>query len=459
MAKSAKPLSHVIGKPANVESKQFGKNQGIANLLKHFNLDTARVAAYQAELTAAGWLAPSLKPSKFKENIEATLQYITHPVSTAGTVKPPKNPKDRLSPDDEPELAVIEDEPMFQYVDEELVGAAENYKFLLKKAERTIKKMRGESFIGKQKVNRMAEAAAQVKPAIIKVNLVKCEKNKGGNHCVMPISDLHFGEVVQPSVTYCYNKYNPEISKNRLVKLFEETYRYATSEGCDHLHILLLGDLISGEIHDELRETNAYTAPKCVSLLNSLLIGLILQYAKLFKQVTVSCVVGNHSRTGKKLQSHNRSLDNYEHIIYSTVKDRCEAEAKNIKVEFDDEAPFMTTKVGNQIWMLEHGDRYKGSTAAAGPINTVLRNIGNDIRRNHADVAIMGHWHTGAEGAVDAREDGRMTKVFINPSMVGPDEFAAINLHAFYPAESSIFITTGDKIKSKIAIDLSDIQE
>jgi hypothetical protein len=109
--------------------------------------------------------------------------------------------------------------------------------------------------------------------------------------------------------------------------------------------------------------------------------------------------------------------------------------------------------------MLEHGDRYKGSTAAAGAINTVLRNIGNDIRRNHADVAIMGHWHTGASGAVDARESGRMTKVFINPSMVGPDEFAAINLHAFYPAESSIFITTGDKIKSKIAIDLSDIQE
>ena len=129
------------------------------------------------------------------------------------------------------------------------------------------------------------------------------------------------------------------------------------------------------------------------------------------------------------------------------------------KVEFDDEAPFLVTNVGNQKWMLEHGDRYKGSTAAAGAINTVLRTIGNDLRRNHADVAIMGHWHTGAEGAVDAREDGRMTKVYINPSIVGPDDFATTVLHAFYPAESSIFITTGDAVKSKISIDLSDIQE
>ena len=109
--------------------------------------------------------------------------------------------------------------------------------------------------------------------------------------------------------------------------------------------------------------------------------------------------------------------------------------------------------------MLEHGDRYKGSTAAAGAINTVLRQIGNDLRRNHADVAIMGHWHTGAEGAIDAREDGRMTKVYINPSLVGPDNFAVTTLHAFYPASSNIFITNGNAITAKIGIDLCDIQD
>ena len=459
MAKSSKQLAHVIGRPTCPESKQFGKNIGIANLLMHFNLDPSKVAPYCEELIEAGWLAPSTKPAKFKENIEATLKFITTKVSTKDTIAPPKNPKDRLSPDDEPDAEVVEECPMFSYTEEELVGSAERFKFEMKKRERELKRLRQEAFIGKQKVNRMATAAAQVQPAVFNIKLVNSGKASGKNHCVMPISDLHFGEVVQPNVTYGFNKYNPEIAAHRLVKLFAEAYRYATTEGCDDLHILLLGDMISGEIHDELRESNSYTAPKCVSMLNSLLIGMILQYAKLFKRVTVSCVVGNHSRTGKKLQSKNRSMDNYEHIIYSTIKDRCEAEAKNIKVEFDDEAPFLVTNVGNQKWMLEHGDRYKGSTAAAGAINTVLRNIGNDLRRNHADVAIMGHWHTGAEGAVDSREDGRMTKVYINPSIVGPDDFATTVLHAFYPAESNIFITTGDAVKSKISIDLSDIQD
>lgn len=457
MPRKSNKLAHVIGKPSNTESKKFGQNLGIANLLMHFNFDEARVAAYQHELTEAGWLPPNLTEAKFKENIEQTHKYITTPVSEEGTIKPPKNPRERLSPTDEPENTVFEEDPMFEYTDDERIGAETRYKREMKKTERALRLIREEAFIGKQKVNRMAEAAASVKPAEIKLNLIDA-KVKGTNYCVMPISDVHFGEVVQPDATYCYNKYNQEIAQKRLVKLFEETYRHAKAEGCDKLHMLLLGDLISGEIHDELRETNAFTAPKCVSVLNSILIGLILQYAKLFKSVTISCVVGNHSRTGKKLQAHNRSMDNYEHIIYSTIKDRCEAEAKNITVEFNDEAPFAVTNIGNQVWMLEHGDRYKGSTAAAGAINTVLRNIGNDIRRNHADVAIMGHWHTGAAGAIDAREDGRMTKVFINPSMVGPDNFAVTTLHAFYPAESNVFITDGNKITSKIEVDLSDIQ-
>ena len=447
-----------MGKPTNAESKQFGNNIGIANLLIHFNFDQAIVASYLDELIDAGWLPANTKQDKFVENIAKTAERLKAPVSEAGTVKPPKSPKERLSPDDEDEVRVFEEHPMFDYSEDEKCGATELYKFQMKKTERTLKKLRQEAFIGKNKVNRMAEAAATVKPANIQLKLVDGGK-KGSNYCVMPISDLHFGEVVQPNATYGYNKYNPEIAKNRLVKLFEEAYRFSTSQGCDKLHILCLGDMISGEIHDELRETNAYTAPKCVSVLNSLLIGLILQYAKLFKTVTVSCVVGNHSRTGKKLQAHNRCMDNYEHIIYSTIKDRCEAEAKNITVEFDEEAPFLTTQIGNQIWMLEHGDRYKGSTAAAGAINTVLRQIGNDLRRNHADVAIMGHWHTGAEGALDAREDGRMTKVYINPSLVGPDNFAVTTLHAFYPASSNIFITNGNAITAKIGIDLCDIQE
>lgn len=458
MSRTSRPLAHIIGKPSNPDTKQFGKNAGIANLLKHFNFDTARVGAYLHELIEAGWLSPNTKQSKFQENIEATMKYIKTPVSEANTVKPPKDPKARLSPDDEPELEVIEVNPMFEYTDDEKIGAAERYKFEMKKTERSLRKLRQDAFLGKQKVNRMAEAAASVKPANVTLNLVNGKK-KGNNICIMPISDLHYGEVVQPECAYGFNKYNPEIAKNRLVKLFEETYRHATSQGCDELAIFLLGDLISGEIHDELRETNAFTAPKCVSMLNSVLIGVILQYAKLFKKVKISCVVGNHARTGKKLQNKNYSLDNYEHIIYSTIKDRCEAESKNITVEFDENAPFLITTVGNQTWMLEHGDRYKGSTAAAGAINTVLRTIGNDLRRNHADAAIMGHWHTSAEGAIDAREDGKFTKVYINPSLVGPDEFATKTLHAFYPAESHIFITDGNVVTSKISINLSDIME
>ena len=462
MSKPTKSIKLVIGKPKANSNPPLVNNGGIVNLLTHFDMDVSIVTAYQQELVDAGWIEPNIPDEQFEKVVTATAKEITEKVSEVGTVKPPKNPKDRLSPQDEPEYmdeVAMEPNPMFVYTEDEEKGAASYYKRELRKTENRLTRLQAEAFIGKQKVNRMAEAAASVKPTPINMKVVSSGKRSGKFHNVLPISDLHFGEVVQPQISFGFNKYNPEIAKNRLTKLFEENYRFASLYGCDELHILLLGDMISGEIHDELRETNAYTAPKCVSLVNSLLTGLILEYAKLYKKVTVSCVVGNHSRTGKKLQAKNRSQDNYEHIIYSTIKDRCTAEAKNITVEFDDEATVLITEIGNQRWMLEHGDRYNGSQAAAGAINTVLRKIGTDLRHNHADVAIMGHWHIGAEGAIDAREDGNMTKVYINPSLVGPDDFAVTTLHAYYPAESNVFITDGEQVVAKVAINLSDIQK
>ena len=326
MTKSTRSILNVIGTPSDKKSKSFGKNEGIANLLKHFNFDKAKVASFKDELASAGWIGKTVADAKLAENIAMTSDWLQSQVDTAGTVKP-VNKKERLSPDDEPEVEVFEENPMYGYSEDEQIGAVELYKFEMKKAERTIKKIRREAFIGKQKVNRMAIAASQVAPAKVSMKLVNSGKKAGKYYSVLPISDMHYGEVVQPSASFGFNRYNPEIAKNRLVKLFEENYRYASIYGCDDLHILLLGDLISGEIHDELRETNAFTAPKCVSMLNSLLIGVILEYAKLFKRVKISCVVGNHSRTGKKLQNKNYSLDNFEHIIFSTIKDRCEAEA------------------------------------------------------------------------------------------------------------------------------------
>ena len=459
---SNEQIKVVIGKPKGNVTPSLANNGGIVKLLKHFDMNVSIVSCFQEELVAAGWMTEELPTETFKKIAEQIAQNIQSKVSTEGTVEPPKNPKDRKSPQDEPpemEEIALEPDPMFDYTEEEERGAASYYKRELKKAERRATKLEAEAFIGKQKANRMAAAAATVKPAQVNIKVVNAGKSGGKFYNVLPISDLHYGEVVQPQISFGFNKYNPEIAEHRLAKLFEENYKFSTLYGCDELHILMLGDLISGEIHDELRETNAYTAPKCVSCLNSYLIGLILEYAKLYKRVIISCVVGNHSRTGKKLQSKNRSQDNYEHIIYSTIKDRCEAEAKNIKVEFDDEATVLITQIGNQRWMLEHGDRYNGSQAAAGAINTVLRKIGTDLRHNHADVSIMGHWHVGAEGAIDAREDGNMTKVYINPSVVGPDEFATTVLHAYYPAESNVFITDGERVVAKVAVNLSDVQK
>ena len=81
MSRTTGKLLHVIGKPSSTESKRFGKNVGIANLLMHFSFDEARVAAYQQELTEAGWISPNTPEEEFKENIAETSMNLKMPVS------------------------------------------------------------------------------------------------------------------------------------------------------------------------------------------------------------------------------------------------------------------------------------------------------------------------------------------------------------------------------------------
>lgn len=334
----------------------------------------------------------------------------------------------------------------------------------LAKQQKALDQVKTEKFIAQQIIDAMTQSIKSVKPYSFNITMAKPDRStqvKGKYYNILPISDVHYGEVVNGRTINGINNYNTTIAKKRHELLFRKNYEFASVYGCDELHIFMLGDIFSGNIHGELRETNEKVITDCVLDYYAFIVGLIDAYSKYYKKITISCVVGNHARNTDKYQFKNKGKDSYEYILYGFMKAYYDMPTtpKNVSVNLT-ESTVQFTKVGKQIWKLEHGDRYKGGSAFVSPFSTVVRDNFKDkgmfagSEDQNFDAVIMGHWHIGGEMALS----GTNTPVYLNPSIVGPGEYSVHNLHSSYPAESFVFVTDGTRVVSKGSVNLMCIQ-
>ena len=119
------------------------------------------------------------------------------------------------------------------------------------------------------------------------------------------LSDLHLDEVVDPAQMRGMNAYDREIAAIRLQRLGERTIRVArdfvSGVTYDGLFLWANGDIVSGNIHDELQRTNAGRGvTDTIDYWVDPLAGLFNQLADFFGKVHIVSTVGNHGRSYKK---------------------------------------------------------------------------------------------------------------------------------------------------------------
>jgi hypothetical protein len=133
------------------------------------------------------------------------------------------------------------------------------------------------------------------------------------------LSDLHCGEVVRREEAAGFNEYNPEIFQRRLRRMIDASIRILPrwSSDCDlkGVVVALNGDLISGDIHAELRETNALTAHEQVALATDEIAAGLKMLADKFGAVLVTVTPGNHGRTTEKTHAKRMSALSYDIMI------------------------------------------------------------------------------------------------------------------------------------------------
>lgn len=116
------------------------------------------------------------------------------------------------------------------------------------------------------------------------------------NDMIVCLSDLHLG-----ASYYSYDGcYDSKIAKDRLNQYLSEIVNIQKTHSAENCVVLLLGDLISGNIHSTISVTNKENVIEQVKLACEYISDFVYELGKHFNNVEVRGVSGNHSRIKEK---------------------------------------------------------------------------------------------------------------------------------------------------------------
>lgn len=250
-------------------------------------------------------------------------------------------------------------------------------------------------------------------------------------------SDWHAGEVVQPVDVAGMNEFNTEIMKTRAKRLVDTTidlcYNHMGRAKTKYpgAVVMLGGDMLTGDIHEELRETNDRTPQEAIEELTDTLAASLDTMAGVFGHLFVPCVVGNHGRSTRKPRMKGRVFTSHEWNIYCNLK-RHFRKSKHVQFLIPGETDAYFSIYGHR-YLLTHGDSLgvKGGDGIIGALGPIVRGafkvgrseaqIGRDF-----DCVVMGHWHQYIP----------LQSIIVNNSFIGYNEYARLGLRAEYSRPS-----------------------
>jgi hypothetical protein len=219
------------------------------------------------------------------------------------------------------------------------------------------------------------------------------------------LSDVHAGEVIDGDEILGVNAYNVEICRERLRRYFAAAcvigQRWMSDCTPAGAFLALGGDLISGDIHDELKQTNALTAHEQVLLFVEEAAAGIRHVLDAYGRVHIASVPGNHGRT--TIKSHFKQ---YARLSYDTLAAKMLqgifAHDKRVTFQIAAGPDVVVDLLGKRVF-LTHGDKMGtgGGAGFAGPILPIIRGIKKiEIQQFHAkkhfDLLLSGHYHLSA---------------------------------------------------------------
>jgi hypothetical protein len=258
----------------------------------------------------------------------------------------------------------------------------------------------------------------------------------------LQLTDTHFDEIVRPEEVAYINAYDRHIAELRLKRWAEKAIAlardYVAGVELEGVVVFATGDVMSGDIHDELKESNESTlyegADHWVGQLYAALQLLVEEFGRLH----IAAVVGNHGRNSRKPVYKRRAQSNIEWFMWRQIA-RMFSTDERVTVQVSDSMD-LTVPIYATNYLITHGDEFRGGSGiqgaraplALGQHRTSVRQMAT---AEPMDYLVVGHFHQfqpPAQGLI------------MGGSLKGYDEYAFGKRFRPEPPIQGFWITTPD---------------
>ena len=272
-----------------------------------------------------------------------------------------------------------------------------------KEAEQVIKRLREQSKIEDKILEQVTQALDKKSDVLSKPILsrpkIKGNKSKAHEFLLM-VSDAHYGEVVNPEEALGI-KYDTEVCRKRIEYMRDVVIRLADLRQAAYpiskITLACLGDMVGGNIHEELKNTNQITMVEQAADMAHMLYNLASDMQDYFPEVEIIVKVGNHPRTTKK-PPYKQQFDNWEYMMGQMIKGMGQYGCPSLKVTVPKDMVYIHDIFDYRIAMV-HGHGVKSNSFAGIPfyglrnqreaVQALMSQTGNQ----RVDMFIMGHFH------------------------------------------------------------------
>lgn len=230
-------------------------------------------------------------------------------------------------------------------------------------------------------------------------------------------SDWHLEERVNPATINGMNDFNLDIARQRVQTFFNATVRLTRllqqDVKVERMVMGLLGDFISGDIHEEISEVCQLPPMEAIVFAQDQLAGgieFLLAHTNL--KFRFQCHSGNHGRITKTTRFATENGHSIEYLMYRHLAAYFRHEDR---VEFEvAQGPHSYIEVYGKTIRYQHGHMVKYNGGVGGiyiPVNKAIAEWNKGI---DADIDMFGHFHQQLDG----------NSFVANGSLIGYNSFA-----------------------------------
>lgn len=243
---------------------------------------------------------------------------------------------------------------------------------------------------------------------------------KSDNDLIVSCTDIHAGI----EIDNYFNKFNEDVLKDRFNQYLDKIFEVQLRHGSENVN-LILSELVSGIIHNELRIENNQNLIEQFLTVTDYISQFLAELSYHFNNVNVYICPGNHSRISPKKEDSLKG-ENIDHLALPFL----EAKLQNYKnIYFNKntvEESIAMFSVRNNIVMASHGDK-------DAPNNVVQKFT--LLFGMRPDLVYLGHRHQNGLTTV------YNCKVVESGCLSGVDNFALDMRMNGYPSQTISVIT------------------